>query len=696
MLKTWLDGSHYFSSSMLVAAIFQISLPTLIIILHNFGETSGATRPAFLNEHTMLLNGQVTPKAYGQLVAWKDDDEAFNWMMSGIGFHPGMGLQVLKTQKKVLSFLVQCCLLTLHDLPSEFWMDAGVPILPEPSFPVDENEWPSLATVAAEAPYRVPARLDFKRLQAIIAAQCSAAEDHIWASREDPGYFADMILELSEHRQEALLNGNKRKALLSTSEFWYRILNCAVFDAYEAFVTWDAILRQVTELSRLNEKYSKMISSRKNLPSEFEGVFQSLRHFLNEVSKGPIAKLGTAFPASPLFRPFFIPEAQDPNSTIVRWKLKQTAHKEHASLFWIMMALSDEHQRMLIGSHNLVDELERLIQNDSKQKEMITPWVAQAFSDLSVIIQTCHQLNMFHPSGAVSNNETSEIVDNYVAPFSKYDHFRKNLEKIPKGLMAELGDPSDQKFKYPSHKHRSQQTTKDMQAAEENLDKFWRVIDQHFSSSGGGSGGGESIHKAIQHLFARDGQIQRTSDWVEPSNEQKQAAKPKALEEPYSPFSIYKSDLEARSGRTILRETTRMSNLKTKTRGTTTASPIEPSAPVDEPDRHQPDIQPIFTVSRRAFKVFSTLFHNPLQSSDAPREIAWPDFLHAMAGTGFAPEKLYGSVWQFTPANLDVEQSIQFHEPHPHGKMSFTTARRFGRRLNRAYRWTWDIFKPRT
>lgn len=56
-----------------------------------------------------------------------------------------------------------------------------------------------------------------------------------------------------------------------------------------------------------------------------------------------------------------------------------------------------------------------------------------------------------------------------------------------------------------------------------------------------------------------------------------------------------------------------------------------------------------------------------------------------MSSTGFAIEKLYGSVWQFTPSDLDVERSIQFHEPHPSGKIPFRMARRYGRRLFRAY-----------
>lgn len=105
-----------------------------------------------------------------------------------------------------------------------------------------------------------------------------------------------------------------------------------------------------------------------------------------------------------------------------------------------------------------------------------------------------------------------------------------------------------------------------------------------------------------------------------------------------------------------------------------------------------PDPQPKFIVSKKIAKVFSTMF-DTFEEADRPGEIPWQDFLAAMLMTGFAPVKLYGSVWQFTPlSNLGVE-SIQFHEPHSNQKIPFWTARRIGRRLNRAYGWHGGMFK---
>jgi hypothetical protein len=38
--------------------------------------------------------------------------------------------------------------------------------------------------MATEAPFRLPAKLNFDRIKAVLAAKRNAAEDHIWAMRE--------------------------------------------------------------------------------------------------------------------------------------------------------------------------------------------------------------------------------------------------------------------------------------------------------------------------------------------------------------------------------------------------------------------------------------------------------------------------------------------------------------------------------
>ena len=99
---------------------------------------------------------------------------------------------------------------------------------------------------------------------------------------------------------------------------------------------------------------------------------------------------------------------------------------------------------------------------------------------------------------------------------------------------------------------------------------------------------------------------------------------------------------------------------------------------------------PTTAVSKRAYKVFSALFYDPI-NDPPPGEIPWSDFLHALSSIGFAVEKQYGSAWLFTPPSSQ-QRTIIFHEPHPSRNIPIRIVRRYGRRLGRAYGWTFETF----
>ena len=180
--------------------------------------------------------------------------------------------------------------------------------------------------------------------------------------------------------------------------------------------------------------------------------------------------------------------------------------------------------------------------------------------------------------------------------------------------------------------------------------------------------------------------LRRTPEWVEPAKTQKEQPPPDGVK----PLSELYFDLERLTERTVDRSNALPApKQKPKTCGTpglatsASASASEEDSASDKPHT--------VAVDKRALKVFSTLFYTPSQHTQ-PGEVPWPDFLHAMASAGFAPTKLYGSVWQFLPQDLDVQRSIQFHEPHPAGKIPYRMARRHGRRLERAFGWNGGMF----
>ncbi|KAF0329038.1 hypothetical protein GQ607_003706 [Colletotrichum asianum] len=171
----------------------------------------------FLNCYVMILHGARDAREYGKLVAWEEHPDAFEWMHTRRQFMPGEGLLVLEAQERTLSFLVKCCELILHDIPSDTLTTDVFPVQPEPEFKNEQEAdgFDSLAAMAAEAPYRLPARLDLDRIQSLLGTKVAAARDHIWSLREDPGYFAEQLAEIKEHRQEMIkdINGNAHPTL---------------------------------------------------------------------------------------------------------------------------------------------------------------------------------------------------------------------------------------------------------------------------------------------------------------------------------------------------------------------------------------------------------------------------------------------------------------------------------------------------
>ena len=196
----------------------------------------------------------------------------------------------------------------------------------------------------------------------------------------------------------------------------------------------------------------------------------------------------------------------------------------------------------------------------------------------------------------------------------------------------------------------------------------------------------------MPQLALNDRQLKRTPEWVEVESQPRRECKSEPSEELYKPFSPLSTGFGEQAGRSVLSDNISSAKPKIKTRGIPQSTESNgPNIAIEQKGPDEVDTQPTFSVSKRAFKVFSVLFHNPAEQ-DQPGDLPWADFLHAMAQTGFNVEKLYGSVWQFTPTTLDVERSIQFHEPHPIGEIPYRIARRHGRRLNRTYGWTGGMF----
>ncbi|KAK6712985.1 hypothetical protein SNK05_007436 [Fusarium graminearum] len=212
--------------------------------------------------------------------------------------------------------------------------------------------------------------------------------------------------------------------------------------------------------------------------------------------------------------------------------------------------------------------------------------------------------------------------------------------QIPLHRLGWTVNPSGGKFKYPYEKRRNKDTVNALRQAEANLDVVWAELDRLTETN-------KTHYKdiALYSLLSRT--LRRTPEWVEPEQTKKKGQPSGTdkdlvfLNRPLSNLFLGQSEQE-----TLKTGLSGKKKSKEKAKGEPAKAQHVDTPTVEVPEPENVDKQLTFTVDARALKVFRTLFLNP-EVRSSPGVVAWNDFLHAMALTGFQIEKLYGSMWQF-------------------------------------------------
>lgn len=383
-----------------------------------------------------------------------------------------------------------------------------------------------MAVMAAEAPYRLPARLDLARIQSLLSARASAAEDHLWSLREDPGYFARAQREVEEHRQEMIKDtrGNTHPVFGEARRniFWARVIGNMLAEAYLPLETFSELQRQAQDLQALQAKHADAISPLEDLPEEYLRALLRFRYYLSQAAKGPMAQLKQYAAASPPLRRFYIrePPASVSSSRLVilsRQGIKKS--KIEDQLLWLLSTIWEDGRPLFFASLTIVmDELERLLDAEAKAKELISPFIAEIIGDLSIISQCIAQIDMYHPWANGFNNAMVDNKEGIQEDFATSTRsWAGMLSAIAERILTEavkLGDISGGHFAYPIDKRRTRENVETLRRSEGHLDDFWASIDRLMYTKAGRLDG-----PAVRRLLSQLRILQRTPEWVEPAIE---------------------------------------------------------------------------------------------------------------------------------------------------------------------------------
>lgn len=664
-------------------------------------------RPIDLFEdHVMFLNGAHENGEYGQLVALDGCLEFYSRTHDSRKFTPGLGLLVLEAQEKTLQFLVDCCQLILEEIPTHALTSNEYTIKPEPGLKSENVSLVlgSRSTMSMDSPYHLPAKIDLRRIEGVLAAAASSAEDHLWSLREDPRYFADYLFEVKEHHPELSkgLPGSQYSQSRATypKVIWAQIMGEVLDSAFRMIEAFSELRKQAALVRRKHLAYISRKNSENDLPKEFFHTLSEFRYYITEVLKLLLLGMEGRLSVAPPLRKFFshVPRRTlDRSSGLIevryRKDLKQT--KVEKNFLWLFGLLCSDHVFVQwSGLPMIIDEIARLIGSESKAQGLLSVYVEEVLEQISILTQCLKEIGRFQQRRETSAEEIIVVQSAIKVSYDKWSKTRFDMQNIivEKALfnIAHLANPSGGRFTYPVEKRRSKQNVEALRRAERNLDELWAGIMPLLEKRN---------MKAAERLQSMGRTIQRTPEWVEDPVENP-TSPGLAIEASVSGLSV--RSFQDRTGGIPISQTEHgydaivsPKRKKAKTRGVPNI-PASRTVPASDTDNSASRVDSIsqssvFAVDARSLKVFRTLFYIP-SIANTPGEISWTDFLHAIVSVGFSAEKLYGSVWQFQNLRDSDRSRIQFHEPHPTGKIPFFKARRFGRKLAMRYGWDGSSF----
>ncbi|CZT24546.1 uncharacterized protein RCC_10271 [Ramularia collo-cygni] len=371
------------------------------------------------------------------------------------------------------------------------------------------------------------------------------------------------------------------------------------------------------------------------------------------------------------------------------WVLRPKSTDAESRIHILFGAIERGRQTWYKTVPGLVEEVQYMLETDFEASQYLDDWLLNQYADLALLCELGKSINLLAPW---FDHTTAEllILDNI------YERKREKVEisatKLRDGIYNATGtnlgwnplDKAGKAHEYPSEKHKSKVNVEKMRDAEKRLDLLWKRLEKAVEIDQA-----ISLKKVLKRrsLDKNPRILYRTPPWKE------EASVSPLLETGNSSTVLGETDGNVpRSGKAFLTDLAE----KVKTRGVAAGAYHHPAtgraedAPPPEPEVAPPK----FKLGKKAYKIWLTLLPS-VESAQHPRpELGWDELLSGMRAIGLEPEKLYGSVWSFSPVKdrtlFPINRSIQFHEPkevRKGGKIPKPMVRTFGRRLRHAFGW---------
>lgn len=589
-----------------------------------------------------------TPKKYGRVFLQQG---TVKQRVLRPTYSPIVGLFILEIQDGIYKFLADCAIHIMHDtdLPA-ILLSPSVPA-PNPPSPDDKQQrWRSLPALALEMPYRAPGELDIDSVQMLVSAKRSAAEDHIWLLREDPGYFVDNLKDCMEHSLDWFARPK------DVEHMYKHVAGKVIADAFCMYYLWEELDQHLLQLPSVEIQLADANTKTGRLHAYDEAAWAILDTIIEKLFDIQLEALRVGVPTSPRIR--IISDIDQMAGGKQEWDLKDGSTEVEHRVYVLFWSLFDASQRDLHGINALISEIQHTIDHDPEAAALMDDWVIESFSNVALLAEFRRLIATFLPwsRGWQLNNVAEHTVvaiaiENAVV---RDDCHAKTLTNAPCHCSTTLGNPLDGRFHFPVDRKRTKETANQMRSAEAELASFWSEIARYFRKFQD-----RGLYDEFLRKSCRKEGVRKTKKWVEPAKERIVVPIPASPASPLRQLDVNAWCIESGKGsrKRDLLESAIKPVTKIKTRGEPKQTETPPTTPGrannnnndDEEDAAAVDHLPIIKLPKRAYKVFAALFPT---STTAAKELSWDEFCCAMNAVGLQPEKLYGSVWIFRPSQV--------------------------------------------
>ncbi|EHK18340.1 uncharacterized protein TRIVIDRAFT_172676 [Trichoderma virens Gv29-8] len=664
------------------------------------GLQTGILKSVSLPGYSMVLLDAETIDDYGKLVDISKYSEEEILDLDKTHITPYYGILLLEAQDRLMAFLVSCCKQILHDIPEENLVSEKFPIsIGSPKFLNNSGVY-GPAVMAAQAPYRVPGKPNFKQIGLLLGAKMEQIKDHLLNLREDPAYFANTIKMMKDYSAKVwdvhtnthfLLSGKSKTNLFS-------FLQYMIAKPYADFEFFSDLYEKNQQLERLHTEYEADIIPFKGVPDEILKALCKYQMSLWEsIDFRRLILIRVIRSSSVWFRHFN--DSADSLNSFRRDVGNYKASSVRRHLIWLLQCVTEWDPKLprLIKPYHLIlpllmDGIETLRENEPEAWELTSSLIGEIIDELAILTKCMEKVNLYLLQTRRYERPTAggkSIYTNLVNDELDYLHPLLALEHEAYFSVTEFEEIATKTLVYPWDKRRTKENVRAMQKAERDLDTFWDAADSFIFNKI------KLFHEfpVGKHITSIKKTLQRTPDWIEEEGSiiprpVRQRKASQGDDEDYKPPFAPCDDQSDSPGK-FRQDSRHCLQIKVKTKGQ--AHKAVAQVDVRAIEEVTSESIPLIPVDKRALKVFRVLFYNPDVTS-SPGEVPWNDFIHAMVCIGFSAQKLQGSIWQFSRLNHGGHQTILFHEPHPHKKVPFCAARSIGWRLNRHFQWSLESF----